>query len=54
MRIKILKDHDYRLAPARIQAFKAGTEPNVPKKTAEDLIEIGVAKEAETPKAAKE
>lgn len=54
MKIKVLQDHDYRLAPARIQAFKAGAEPNVPKKTAEHLIEIGVAKEAETPKAEKE
>ena len=50
MRIKILRDHDYRIKPARIQAFKAGNEPNVPKKAAEHLIEIGVAELADTPK----
>lgn len=51
MRVKIKRNHDYRHRPAVIQAFRAGTTPNIPKKTAEHLIEIGVAELADTPKA---
>ncbi len=43
MKIKIIRDYDYRLAPARIQAFRAGNEVSVPKKTADALIGAGVA-----------
>lgn len=39
----MLKDYDHRLAPARIQAFRAGTEPNVPRGTARKLIAAGAA-----------
>lgn len=50
MKIKIKRDHDYRIRPARIQAFRADQEVNVPKKTAQDLIDLGVAELADTPK----
>ena len=43
MRLRILKDHDYRQAPARIQAFRAGTEVNVPKAVAAALVAAGAA-----------
>lgn len=51
MRIKVLRDYDYRHRPAVIQAFRAGTTPNIPKKTAEKLIALGVAELADTPTA---
>ncbi len=44
MKIDVLKNHDHRLAPARIQAFRAGQQVSVPKKTAEQLIAAGAAK----------
>ena len=44
MKIEITKDYDYRVAPARVQAFRVGQRVNVPKKTAETLIEAGAAK----------
>ncbi|WP_392338859.1 hypothetical protein [Loktanella salsilacus] len=38
-----MKDDDYRVKPAVIQAFCAGSEVTVPKKTAEVLIARGSA-----------
>ena len=43
MKLKILKNYDHRLSPAVTQAFKAGSEVDVPKKTAAILIEEGAA-----------
>lgn len=43
MKIKITQDYDYRVRPAVVQHFRAPTEVNVPKKTAEALIEAGAA-----------
>lgn len=43
MRIRMLADHDYRLKPVVFQAFKAGREYNVPRATAEALIDAGAA-----------
>lgn len=43
MKLKILKDYDFRLKPTVMQAFRAGTEVEVPKQTAEALIKVGVA-----------
>lgn len=48
MKIKITEDHDHRPTPASVQAFKEGTEPNVPENTAKALIKAGVAKEIPT------
>lgn len=46
MRIEITRDADHRVAPAVVQAFKAGSVVNVPKDTAEALIAQGAAKPA--------
>lgn len=43
MKVKILRDHDHRISPAVVQAFKAGTEDDVPKSTADALIKAGAA-----------
>ena len=44
MKLKILKDHDHRITPAKVQAFKADKEVDVPRKTADVLLkEDGVA-----------
>lgn len=43
MKIRVTRDYDHRLAAARIQAFRVGQVPNVPKKTAEALIAAGAA-----------
>ena len=43
MKIRILRDFDHRIAPARIQAFRTGHLANVPKKTADMLIRAGAA-----------
>ena len=43
MKIRILEDHDHWPTPAFTQAFKAGTEPDVPRKTADALIKLGKA-----------
>lgn len=51
MRVNVLRDYDYRHRPAVIQAFRAGTTPNIPKETADELIALGVAELADTPKA---
>lgn len=50
MWINIIVNADHRVTPARIQAFRAGTSANVPKKTAEALIARGVATPADTSK----
>lgn len=52
MKIRVLREAEYRLAPARIQVFRAGSEVNVPKKTAEYLIEQGAAEPLNPPKEA--
>lgn len=44
MKIYVIKNYDHRLAPARTQAFRAGQQVSVPKKTAEQLIAAGAAK----------
>ena len=44
MKIRILEDAHHRLSSGRSQAFRARTEVNVPKATAEALIARGVAK----------
>lgn len=43
MKIRIIKNYDYRHKPAVIQAFRVGQNVNVPKKTAEALISAGAA-----------
>lgn len=43
MKLKITKNMDYRVSPAVIQAFRAGTDVEVPKKTADALIKAGAA-----------
>lgn len=43
MRVRILKDHDHRLGPAAVQALRAESDVNLPRRTAEDLIKAGVA-----------
>ncbi len=43
MKVRIMKDDDYRVKPAVIQVFRAGSEVTVPKKTAEALIARGSA-----------
>ncbi len=43
MKLKILKNYDHRLSPAVTQAFKSGSDVDVPKRTAESLIERGAA-----------
>lgn len=44
MRVEILRDADHRVAPAVVQAFKAGTILCLPQKTAQSLIAAGAAK----------
>lgn len=41
--VRILHDHDHKLAPARVLAFKAGTEPEVDPAVAEALVSAGAA-----------
>lgn len=43
MKVRIIKDCDYRVLPAVIQAFRAGSELNLPKATADALIARGSA-----------
>ena len=47
MKVRITRDHDYRHAPARVQAFRAGAEVNVPREVAEALIAAGAAQPLE-------
>lgn len=56
MRLRILRDHDHRIAPARTLAFKAGSDVNVPRAIARALIAAGAAQplregDTETPAA---
>ena len=53
MKIRVLRDHDYRLKPAVIRAFRSGII-NVPRKTAQALIDAGAAEPAPKPPAEKE
>jgi hypothetical protein len=48
MKIKMLKDHDHRVKPAVIQAFRADREYTVPKSTGISLINVGAAEEIAT------
>lgn len=43
MKVRIIIDADHRVKPAVIQAFRAGSEVTVPKKTAEALTARGSA-----------
>ena len=43
MKVTFLKDHDHRISPAVVKAYKAGCEDNIPKALAEQLIRGGVA-----------
>lgn len=43
MRIKMTMNYDHRLKPAVVQAFRAGREYSVPKKTALAAIKAGAA-----------
>lgn len=38
MKLKILKDDDHWITPARCKAFKKGTEVNVPQEIGEALL----------------
>ncbi len=38
MRVKLLRDHDNRVKPSVVQAFKKGRSYDLPKPTAEKLI----------------
>ncbi|MBN8292807.1 hypothetical protein JI664_12605 [Rhodobacter sp. NTK016B] len=49
----MLRDADFRYAPAVVQSFKAGSVVNIPRATAQTLIASGAAKQVPT-KAAKE
>lgn len=44
MRVEVLRNADHRLSAGRIQAFRAGTIVNIPKATAQSLIERGAAR----------
>lgn len=41
--VRILRDHDHKIAPALVLAFKAGTEPEVDPAVAEALFDAGAA-----------
>jgi len=43
VRVRMTRDHDFRHAPARVTAFKAGAEASVASSVAEALVEAGVA-----------
>lgn len=49
MKVRMLRDHDHRISPAVVQAFKAETEVDVPKATAEALIGAGAAEAIKSP-----
>jgi len=54
MKVQILRDADYRLAPSRVQAFRAGSVVNIPRATAQALIASGAAKPVKSQRVAKE
>lgn len=41
--VRILRDHDHKLTPGMVLAFKAGTEPRVSPTVAEALFAAGAA-----------
>lgn len=43
VQVRILRAHDHRIAPARILAFTAGSEPWVAPEVAQALIGAGAA-----------
>ena len=43
VQLRILRNHDHKLSPARLLAFKAGSEPWVDPAVAEALIAAGAA-----------
>jgi hypothetical protein len=49
MKIRILRDAHHRISSGLSQSFKAESEPNVPKATANALIRRGVAKAIKKP-----
>lgn len=53
MKIEILKDHDHRISPGLVQAFKAGSVVDVPRATAQALIAAGSAAVVHTRKTRK-
>lgn len=50
MKVEIIRNFDYRHAPAVIQAFRIGQTPNLPKKIAEALIAAKAAEPLELSK----
>jgi hypothetical protein len=49
VKIRVLKDYDHKIAPARIQAFRAGSVVNVPRPTAGQMIAAGAAEAIRKP-----
>lgn len=43
VKVRVLRNHDHKLTPTRVMAFKAGTEPEVDAKVAEALYAAGAA-----------
>lgn len=43
MKVRITKDRDHWLTPAKVQAFRKDTEVDVPKATADALIKAEAA-----------
>ena len=41
--VRMVRDHDHKITPGRVLAFKAGTEPRVSPTVAEALFAAGAA-----------
>ncbi|MBF9042953.1 hypothetical protein HKCCE4037_06425 [Rhodobacterales bacterium HKCCE4037] len=53
MKVKILRDRDWRISSGLVRAFRANTEVNVPKAIGKGLIDAGDAEAIEAKPAQK-